>query len=170
MIRPRLKLAQRFSREFLAPIVAEETSVSKIVKRLGIRYSGGAYAAMKRLIQGYGIDTSHFVMRAGNFGVNHKGGFKRRIASEVLVFSESFRIERTHRIRRAMLEIGRTEECEECGLGKVWNGRPYKLQIDHKNGVKWDNRPENVRFMCHNCHSQTPTFGTKNRGRGRPKK
>ena len=37
------------------------------------------------------------------------------------------------------------------------------LQIDHKNGKKWDHRPGNVRFICPNCHSQTPTVGAKNK-------
>lgn len=33
----------------------------------------------------------------------------------------------------------------------------------HKNGDWRDNRAYNLRFLCPNCHSQTPNFGTKNR-------
>ena len=32
------------------------------------------------------------------------------------------------------------------------------LHLDHINGKKFDHRLENLRFLCPNCHSQTPTY------------
>jgi Zn finger protein HypA/HybF involved in hydrogenase expression len=55
-----------------------------------------------------------------------------------------------------------SHKCSECDLGSEWNGKPIVLELDHVNGVNNDNRLENLRFLCPNCHSQTPTF----RGRG----
>jgi Zn finger protein HypA/HybF involved in hydrogenase expression len=55
-----------------------------------------------------------------------------------------------------------THTCSECSLESVWNGKPIVLELDHINGVSNDNRLENLRFLCPNCHSQTTTF----RGRG----
>ena len=52
-------------------------------------------------------------------------------------------------------------ECSECNLNK-WNGKHLTLQLDHKNGDKKDNRLDNVRWMCPNCHSQTDNWGVKN--------
>ena len=49
-------------------------------------------------------------------------------------------------------------------------GTPAKTlhaQLDHKNGVANDHRLENLQFICPNCHTQTPTYGSKNRGSGR---
>jgi hypothetical protein len=43
-----------------------------------------------------------------------------------------------------------------------WNGNPLTFQIDHRNGNSLDNRPGNPRFLCPNCHSQTPNFGSNN--------
>ena len=53
-------------------------------------------------------------------------------------------------------------KCEKCGIGDMWEGEKISLQLDHKNGVNNDNRLENLRFLCPNCHSQTHTFSGRN--------
>lgn len=51
--------------------------------------------------------------------------------------------------------------CEICGQGNIWNGHPLILQLDHINGNHNDNRLENLRIICPNCHTQTKTWGNK---------
>ena len=53
-------------------------------------------------------------------------------------------------------------KCACCGNVGEWNGRPLVLQLDHINGDNCDNRLENLRFLCPNCHSQTDTFAGRN--------
>ena len=66
-------------------------------------------------------------------------------------------------IKRRLLEAGLLKnECDECGLTS-WRGRRLSIQLDHRNGVRDDHRLENLRMLCPNCHSQTSTFGTRNR-------
>ena len=48
-------------------------------------------------------------------------------------------------------------ECEICGTSK-WMDKTLTLQLDHINGDNIDNRIENLRIICPNCHSQTETF------------
>lgn len=57
------------------------------------------------------------------------------------------------------------ESCVYYTQPLVWGGRPFKLILDHVNGVRLDNSPENLRFVCPNCESQLPTHGGRNRGR-----
>lgn len=70
-----------------------------------------------------------------------------------------------YNIKRRLLQAGILKNrCSECGLIE-WNGKALVMHIDHINGVRDDHRLENLRMLCPNCHSQTETYGARNRGR-----
>jgi len=85
--------------------------------------------------------------------------------SQVLVRNRCKAREPAARLRTAMLEAGIPHKCERCGCPPEWRGKLLVLQIDHIDGDTLNNEPDNVRFICPNCHSQTLNFGAKNRNR-----
>lgn len=114
--------------------------------------AGGSHTHISSRIRKFGIDTAHFTGQAGNAG---KTSPHKKTAADILVLSpESTARSKTVQLRRALLEIGRLEICEECGSGPEYNLKPLTLEIDHVNGNFRDNRAYNLRFLCPNCHSQ----------------
>lgn len=68
------------------------------------------------------------------------------------------------RLKIRLIRAGLLEDiCYVCKQVPVWNGEPLTLQLDHINGKSLDNRIENLRMICPNCHSQTKTFSGKSR-------
>jgi HNH endonuclease len=68
-------------------------------------------------------------------------------------------------IRKVLAEV-RGYHCEICSISE-WQGKPITLQVDHIDGDSGNDTPLNVRLICPNCHSQTTTFGARNKGNGR---
>lgn len=67
---------------------------------------------------------------------------------------------------RKLLQQTRSHQCVLC-KGVTWMGSPIPLTLDHIDGNPENDHPENLRWVCANCDRLLPTFGSKNRGRGR---
>ena len=152
---------RQYTRELLEPIVAESYSIAEVLRRLGLRQAGGNQAHIARRIRAFGLDTSHFLGGRRNRGREHRPARKR--ADELLI-EKPLLASRTHayKLRRALAEIGTPPVCALCGIGSEWRGANLTLEIDHINGQHNDNRPDNLRLLCPNCHSQTETFCARN--------
>lgn len=114
--------------------------------------------SMYRCMQTFGFSRGawHKAVKRGDFKARPHG----RPLPELLAVAKG-----RSNIKRRLLAAGLLENrCQECGLNE-WLGEALVAQIDHINGIHDDYRLENLRMLCPNCHSQTETYGHRNRKR-----
>lgn len=67
-------------------------------------------------------------------------------------------------IKRRLVRLGiKDDRCEACGQEPTWNGQPLVLHLDHIDGDKHNWELSNLKILCPNCHTQTPTFAGRNK-------
>ena len=137
-------------------------SLAEVLVTLGLDPANGAHhRALRRRIDGLGLPTSHLKGQAWARGT--AGTRRARPLEEVLVRDSPYR-GGSSSLRDRLVEEGLLAwVCDECEL-TAWNGRRAPLQLDHVNGDNRDNRTENLRLLCPNCHALTPTYCGRNIG------
>lgn len=144
------------SKEEIQDKVNQCNSISDMLEAFGYQRSNGSMSkVMKKVIDTYNIDTSHF------------RPFKRTNQKPIYSLEEilvpNSKYENIARLKKRILKAGLLKyECECCGNKGEWNGKPLVLQLDHKDGNHNNHSIENLRFLCPNCHSQTNTYSGKN--------
>lgn len=152
-----------YSNERLQEIVPRCISYAQVIKELGLKAGGGTQALLKVRLKEAGIDTSHFLGQ-GHLRSGHHG-WARKAPIGLLLVKNGPRNGR-NTLKRRLLEDGLLRnECYLCGLLPRWKDKPLVLVLDHINGIRNDNRLENLRLLCPNCNSQTDTFAARNKGR-----
>lgn len=130
-------------------------SWAQVLKKLNLQIAGGNYSLAKNRAKQLDIDVSHFTGQGHLKGKKHNWSPKKAL-SEILVKDSTY-TNSTHLRNRLVKEGVLKNECYECGLTE-WGKEPLTLELDHKNGGSRDNRVKNLRLLCPNCHSQTPTW------------
>jgi hypothetical protein len=140
----------KYTKSLLEPLVAESLCVSDVMRKLGLKPTGGHHSYIGSLIKKFNLDTSHFLGQGAHAG--QKSHNNKKHWSEVLVEGAKKR-EPPFRLRRAMLESGVEYKCVVCNNNGTWQNEPMTLEVEHKNGNCLDNRKDNLEFLCPNCHT-----------------
>lgn len=135
----------------LKPLIENSNSKAEILEKMGLSLKAGNYRTLKRYFEKYGIDNDLYKG-------NTKRNANRQKYNDTEVFCENSQYNSAHLKNRILKSNLLEYKCVDCGNKGVWNNKKLILQIDHINGVSTDNRINNLRFMCPNCHSQTETF------------
>lgn len=144
----------------LKKAVKESFSYRQVLAKLGLREAGGNYEQVKKYIKENVLDTKHFKGRGWNAGMRGIG--KPRVSLENILINGSFF--QSFKLKKRLFTAGlKPEHCEHCGWAKRTPDGYLPLELDHINGDRHDNRLENLRVLCPNCHSLTSTH----RGRRR---
>ncbi len=134
--------------------VINSFSLRQVLNKLGLKEAGGNYAQLKKYIREYKLDDSHFKGRGWNKGLVGIG--KPRLSLETILVEnsdfQSFKLKK--RLFAANLK---SQHCEKCGWAEKTSDGYLPLELDHINGNRHDNRLKNLRVLCPNCHSLTPT-------------
>ena len=143
----------------LRDAVQSECTIAGVVRALGLEVTTPRHKLVKKAIEALSLDTSHFR------GQGHLRGAHsphRKSAAEILVHrpEQAYRA-KPKMIKRALLDLDVPDECAQCGTGPLWLGKPMSLELDHVNGDFRDNRLENLRLLCPNCHATTNNYCRK---------
>jgi Zn finger protein HypA/HybF involved in hydrogenase expression len=159
-MRVRRSLIWSIPKEKLQELINQSLSIVDVLRKLNYDGYNGNHKTLRQRILLDKLDLSQL---KNNRLKRYKSPPNKLSNSEIFCANSSYRSNKG--LKYKILKHQLIEYKCKCGLIGIWNGDPLSLQLDHINGKNDDNRLENLRFLCPNCHSQTDTFaGKKNKG------
>ena len=148
----------KLSDEQFVELLKKSSTISEVLFKLGYTVKGNSwgYSQVKRRMDDLNLDCSIFKGKSAVIKTSRLNNVKKED-----ILKENCKHKRTV-LRRYVIKNNLIPyKCAICGCIE-WQGKTLSLELDHINGVNNDNRLENIRFLCPNCHSQTSTYGSRN--------
>lgn len=148
----------KLSDEQFVELLKKSSTISEVLFKLGYTVKGNSwgYSQVKRRMDDLNLDHSIFKGRSAIIKTTKLNNIKKED-----ILKENCKHQRTV-LRRYIIKNNLIPyKCAICGCTE-WQGKTLSLELDHINGINNDNRLENLRFLCPNCHSQTSTYGSRN--------
>lgn len=151
----------KLSDEQFVELLKNSSTISEVLFKLGYSIKGNSwgFAKVKQRMSDLNLDGSIF---KGKSPITKYGTLHKVNASDILKpnCKHARSVLRRYVIKNNLIPY----RCAICGCVE-WQGRTLSLELDHINGINNDNRIENLRFLCPNCHSYTTTYGSRNQQR-----
>lgn len=147
-----MDILQKFTLDEIKAICAKSQSYRQFALQLG--YSENSTDSVKKLIDEYQLDISHF---------KGQGWSKDSVDMSIFQYNKSCKSDTMIRA----LTILRGWKCEKCGRTE-WEGQQIPLCVHHIDGNHINNQIENLQVLCPNCHAQTDNYCGRNKNKRPP--
>ena len=154
-----------YTKEWLEELCAESYSYAEVLSKAGRKKGGGSQQSLKKKIEEFNIDVSHFTGQRWYDAPNKQCNFCN-VSREKYTLEEVFckNSPVTQKILRGYVERHKILDykCVNCGCDGNWQNGIISLEIDHIDGDNSNNEISNLRYLCPNCHALTDTYRGKN--------
>lgn len=147
-------------KEQLEKLIKNSINATECLEKLNKQKTASNYSKIKNLIVKYNLDISHFISKSEQLKRKNNIDGKYDLKNILCVNSKSNNLYLKQKLYKAGLK---SPICEECGQDENWRKKKISLHLDHINGINNDNRLENLRILCPNCHAATDNFCGKNK-------
>lgn len=154
---------QQYTKDWLEELCKDSYSYAEVLRKAGRKQGGGTQATLRKKIEEFGIDISHFTgqrwQNSPNQIDNHENREKYSL-EEVFIKNSPV----TQKVLRGYVERHKLipYKCQNCGCDGYWQNGIIALEIDHIDGDNTNNEISNLRYLCPNCHALTDTYRGKN--------
>lgn len=149
---------RKYTEQQFVDAVKSSYSIAEVLQKLHLAEAGGSYKTFYKTVKDLQLNTSHFTGQGHLKGKTHNWTPARLL--ETILVVDSIHTN-SNNLKKRLIRLNLLEnKCYECDIDE-WNGKKLSLHMDHINGINTDNRLENLRILCPNCHSQTLTYCRK---------
>lgn len=154
---------RRYDKEWLTELCADSYSYAEVLRKAGRKQGGGAQETLKKKIEEFGVDISHFTGMKWHESPNQLPQQRREKYKLDEVFVKDSPV--AQKVLRGYVERHQILEykCVNCGCNGEWQGGQIALEIDHIDGNNTNNEISNLRYLCPNCHALTDTYRGRNK-------
>lgn len=153
---------RKYDKEWLSDLCKNSYSYAEVLEKAGRKQGGGSQATLKKKIEEFGIDISHFTGQRWQESPHQQPQqYEEKYTLEEVFIPNSpvaQKVLRGYVRRHNIIEY----KCQNCGCDGHWQGGEISLELHHIDGDNTNNSISNLQYLCPNCHALTDNYRGKN--------